>query len=332
MGSSTWNDDFYADRQKTKAVTGVPTFTYDADVKKGKAPMKAHDKLSPYKVTRESRDSAAHPASVAIGVIFDVTGSMQDVPRVLQSKLPGLMKILLEKKYCKDPQVLFGAVGDHTSDRVPLQMGQFESGVEMDEDITRFVLEGGGGGSGEESYQEALYFFAKHTSIDCWEKRQHKGYLFIIGDELPYPYIRRVEAETVMGDKLEIDIPIETVVNQAREKYHVFFIIPKGTSHYDDPNLRARWNGLLGAENVLMLEDPVAVSETIGLAIGLIEGATTEDTMAADLKDTGASAKVVKATGLALGDLAKSVALARVGKSTGVLPETKGHSPAVTRL
>jgi len=30
-----------------------------------------------------------------------------------------------------------------------------------------------------------LYLAAHHTAIDCWQKRQHKGYLFMIGDDWP---------------------------------------------------------------------------------------------------------------------------------------------------
>lgn len=37
---------------------------------------------------RESRDADAHPNSPAVSVLFDVTGSMGRVPRVLQTKPP----------------------------------------------------------------------------------------------------------------------------------------------------------------------------------------------------------------------------------------------------
>ena len=38
-----------------------------------------------------------------------------------------------------DPQILFGAIGDATCDRVPLQIGQFESDNRMDDDLGRIV-------------------------------------------------------------------------------------------------------------------------------------------------------------------------------------------------
>jgi len=45
----------------------------------------------PYGVTgRESRDSDAHPESHAVGVLFDVTASMQNV-RAFAANLPKLM-------------------------------------------------------------------------------------------------------------------------------------------------------------------------------------------------------------------------------------------------
>jgi hypothetical protein len=177
MGGSYWNDDFYKDRQAAKQATHTPTFAYDHAVKTGKVAAKAHDKMSPKGVTRESRDSAAHPNSVAIAFFFDVTGSMGGIPVDLQKQLPNLMG-MLNKGVVADPQILFGAVGDYHSDRVALQVGQFESGVEMDDDLTRVFIEGGGGGQRppRESYQLALYFAARHTSIDCFEKRQKKGY------------------------------------------------------------------------------------------------------------------------------------------------------------
>ena len=86
----------------------------------------------------------------------------------------------------------FGAVLDATCDRVPLQVGQFESDNRMDEHLGNMVLEGGGGGQMTESYELAMYFMARHTAIDCHEKRRRRGYLFIIGDETkPGVYVYR---------------------------------------------------------------------------------------------------------------------------------------------
>ena len=282
MGGSHWSDDFYADRELFRKASGKSAFAYDASLRSDpKAARTAHPKMDPHGKMRESRDSESHPNSVAIGVVFDVTGSMGGIPITLQKKLPQLMGLLLRKGYVQDPQILFGAVGDAKSDRVPLQIGQFESGIEMDDDLGRLYLEGGGGGSFEESYELPLYFFARHTKIDCFEKREKKGYLFLIGDEMPYRTATPADVAKVTGDDIGSALPIERVIREAREKYHVFFIIPNGASHGADPRLRERWESLLSAENVLMLPDAEGVCEAIGLAIGLVEG-TRECRLACD--------------------------------------------------
>lgn len=332
MGGSYWSDDFYKDREDDRKRTGKAAFAYDCDLKGDPSKKRVvHAKMSPFAVTRESRDSAAHPQSVAIGVVFDVTGSMGGIPVQLQKKLPQLMGLLLRKGYVQDPQILFGAVGDNFSDKVPLQIGQFESGIEMDDDLGRLFLEGGGGGTYEESYNQALYFFARHTSIDCFEKRGKKGYLFLIGDENPYAKTTKAEIAKVMGDHVQDDLSIEQIIGEARERYHVFFVIPRGASHGADPALRRRWSTLLGPQNVIMLDDPDAVCEAIGVAIGLCEGTADVDRVEDDLVSTGAASGLAKAVATALEPLAKATALAKVGRGAA-LPAKTGRSGAVERL
>src|SRR3954471_13838154 len=108
MGGSRWSDDFYNDREDDRKKTGKSAFAYDARLKADPTAKRAvHDKMDPRGVTRESRDSDAHPSTVAIGVVFDVTGSMGGIPVQLQKKLPQLMGLLERKSYVKDPQILF---------------------------------------------------------------------------------------------------------------------------------------------------------------------------------------------------------------------------------
>lgn len=278
MGGSAWSDDLYRDRATTRAKAGTPTFAYDHAVRTGVVAKKAHASLDPRGVkVRESRDSDAHPNSLAIGVIFDVTGSMSSVPRTVQTKLTKLMELLIAKKYCEDPQILVGSVGDYHSDKVPFQVAQFESGIEIDEQLGHIFLEGGGGGTYEESYQQALYFFARKTSTDCWEKRGKKGFLFIIGDEKPYGAMTPAEIEAVFGDTVQENVLTRDLIREVQERYNLFFVIPNNTSHYSDPVLRDTWAGLIGSENVIMLENPDLICETIGSVVGMFESALTLD-------------------------------------------------------
>src|SRR5215475_7234734 len=85
MGSTRWSDDHYHERARRRALTGRDAFEHDDAIRQGQAAPKAHEKMSPRGVkVRESRDSDAHPESHAVAVLFDVTGSMRQVPRVLQ--------------------------------------------------------------------------------------------------------------------------------------------------------------------------------------------------------------------------------------------------------
>ncbi|WP_052398287.1 hypothetical protein [Streptomyces sp. NRRL F-5123] len=292
MGSGRWSTDVYDAAERYRAASGTGAFAYSDSVRR-RAPRdmwRPHQSLDPHGLTvRESRDSDEHPASLAIAVLFDVTGSMGGVPRTLQSKLPDLFGLLLSRGYTPDPQILFGAVGDATCDQVPLQIGQFESDNRMDDDLGNILLEGGGGGQICESYELALYTMARHTSLDCHEKRGRCGYLFLIGDEMPYGKVKAREVEAVLGETIPQDIPVQDMLAELQRKFHVFYILPAGASHAGNAGVLAVWRRLLG-QNVIELDDLGAVCETIALTVGLGEEAIDLAAGLADLAELGSEA------------------------------------------
>ncbi len=320
MGYNNWSSEAYTARQKHRRTTGKTAFTYDADVRASKV-YKIHDKMNPFGVRfRESRDSSSHPDSRAIGVVFDVTGSMGKIPRVLQTKLGELMRTLIAKQYVLHPHIMFGALGDAYVDKVPLQVGQFESDLSMDDDLGRIFIEGGGGGQVYESYELALYFMARHTSLDCWEKRGQKGYLFMIGDELPYAKVSRQQVAKIIGDSLESKIPVTSIVEEVKRQYEFFFIIPTDAAHGKDPHIQEEWKKLVG-ERMILLENADAVCETIALTIGLTEGLVADlETGAIDLREAGYSAATVDAASRALVPYAASDTRAMQVVSASNLP------------
>jgi hypothetical protein len=325
MGGTNWSDDLYEHRATTRAKTGAPTFAHHVDVNAGRVAAKAHAMLDVYNLTvREARDSANHPESLPIMVMLDVTGSMARVPVIVQGKLPKLMEILLDKGYCKDPQILVGAVGDANSDKVPLQAGQFESGIEIDEQIGHLYLEGnGGGGEPQESYQLTLYLAARYTAADAWEKRGKKGFLFIIGDEKPYGGSNPHEIEKIFGHKVPETIMTRDLAREAKERWHVFYLMPKGTNHFKDPEILEAWAGLIGGENIIMLDDPNLVCETIGATVGMIENAISLDKVVTDLgggKDAivvrGALDRLAPAPAAASGGLPVTGVMSKINTTT----------------
>jgi hypothetical protein len=272
---------------------------------------------------RESRDSADHPHSLGIVFALDVTGSMGDIPHNLATKeLPTFMS-LLNACGVADPQLLFMAIGDATSDQAPLQVGQFESTAElMDQWLTWSFIESGGGGSGEESYELAFYMVAQHTDMDCWVKRRKKGYLFITGDELPYPSVSHHQIGTLVGDSLDQDIPIEEAIAAAAETYHVFFLVPDLKRRR---NCEKRWRELLG-DNVICMEsasDACAVAASI---VGLTEGAIPDlNALPAILADNAIERERVSSIIRALrpyADLLSPDAAKRVHVSSSSAPAT----------
>ncbi|GII04307.1 hypothetical protein [Planobispora takensis] len=319
MGSGIWSTDVYSAAERLRADSGASAFAYS-----DRGARTVHEDLDPHGVrVRESRDSDEHPQSLAVAVLFDVTGSMGGVPRALQTKLPDLLGLLLRKGYAVDPQIMFGAIGDATCDRAPLQVGQFESDNRMDEQLGNILLEGGGGGQMTESYELAMYFMARHTSIDCFEKRGRRGYLFIIGDELPYRKVKRREVRDVIGDRLERDIPIAEMVGELTRMYDVYYILPAGASYAGNRDVLDAWRALLG-QNVLELDDLDAVSETIALTVGLGEDAIDLAEGLDDLEELGSAAGA-----------SVSKALARLDRGTLVVSDGLGldhGASGVTRL
>ncbi|QBD74626.1 hypothetical protein EPA93_00915 [Ktedonosporobacter rubrisoli] len=311
MGSTNWSTDAYKEAARLRKAAGMNDFAY-SDATRSSGRWSIHPTLDLKGVTfRESRDSDAHPQANAVSVLFDETGSMGNIPRVFQQRLGTLMHVLLIKGYLQDPQILFGAFGDATCDRLPLQVGQFESGVEMDENLRNIVLEGNGGGNCHESYELPLYFLARHTAIDCWEKRGRKGYAFLIGDEMAYPFVNKQQVEWLIGDKLPEDVSLPQIISEVQQRYHLFFIFPLNANHGHDERIKDFWRNILG-QHVIFLDDENSVSETIALAIGLTEDAINLAEGAEDLSKAGASEQAINVATRALEVYAHTKQVARV--------------------
>ncbi len=141
----------------------------------------------------------------------------------------------------------------------------------MDQWLTWSFLEGGGGALGTESYELGLYIAARHTSMDCWEKRKHRGYLFMTGDENPYPYVSKKQVHDLVGDALDDDLPLARVVDELQRTFEPFFLIP------DPPRAKRcerAWRDALGDHVVVMEEPGDTCLVTAGL-MALCEGAVS---------------------------------------------------------
>ena len=251
-----------------------------------------HELMNPHGVgVRESRDSEDNPNSVGIVFALDVSGSMGEIPaRLATDTLPTFMQALLEAGV-EDPQILFMGIGYAGGDAAPLQVGQFESTERlMDQWLTWLYLEGGGGG-GNESYELAMYFCARHTKLDCVTKRGRRAYLFITGDEPPNPVVSKQQVKNLIGDDLPQDIPLGDIIEETLQTYEPFYLIP-------DPgraqHIERVWRDHLG-DRIIIMEKPEYTSYVAAGIVSLMEGAVDDlQGLALRLSDMGLEVEVVK--------------------------------------
>lgn len=323
MGGSSWSTADYTQRKTFRATNNQPTFQHHAKVTAGLAPA-VHDDLNVFgPKKRESRDSAAHPTSRAVVFLLDETGSMREVPKTIQGKLPTLMTLLLTKGFLPHPHLLIGGIGDAGfghNEKAPLQISQFEADIKIEESITNLFLEGNGGGNGYESYDLAMYYIARHTSIDCFEKRGQKGYCFIVGDERIYPKVDKDVIKKFLGEDIEADIPAADLVKELTTRYEVYFIQPAMTSYYKQDSYTNCWKELLG-ERLVFLDDPALICETIAGLIAINEGFDI-DSVSKDLSSTGLNANGVRTVSTAIASVTPGKSIAKVsgsGKPSGLV-------------
>lgn len=231
---------------------------------------------------RESRDSDANPNSTALIIGLDVTGSMTRVlDAMARTGLGTLVGQIYDRQPISDPHIMVMGIGDFECDQAPLQVTQFEA--ENDPLVTqmeKIYLERGGGGNAHESYAAAWLFAATRTSIDCFEKRGKRGYLFTVGDEEPTPRLYGRHIARFLGEEQATDVNGAELLAMAQATYNVFHVIVEEGSHYiaHGPDVRDAWHKLLG-QNAIPLSDHTKLAEVVVSAIQVAEGAD-RDTVA----------------------------------------------------
>jgi hypothetical protein len=231
---------------------------------------------------RESRDSEEHPVSTPIMIGLDVTGSMGIIPeRLTKEGLGILVNDILQKKVVTDPHLLFMGIGDATArDRAPLQVTQFESDNKICDQLTDIWLEGGGGGNSFESYDLAWAFAIYKTVTDAWEKRQEKGFLFTIGDEMFPQYTDENYFKTMFTKDISQSPSPLSLLEEASKKWNIFHIvIMQGDYASRSPQATVNsWKDQL-KKRVLVLTDYKYLPQLIISAIALETGEVFDTVM-----------------------------------------------------
>lgn len=250
-----------------------------------------HSDLSAYGIKcRESLDSPDNPASTAIIIGLDVTGSMRPIiDHVARKDLNTLITEIHTRKPVTDPHIMINGIGDvRAHDPVPFQITQFEADLRIAEQLEKLDIHQGGGGNGSESYMLSWYFAAHHTLIDCFEKRQKKGYLFTIGDDGPTPDLTAEEIARVFNDGGEA-VTCDALLDLVSRKWEIFHLtMTEGDT--GQAGVQRKWATLLG-ENAIVVTDHTKLAEVIVSIMQIREG--TDKARVADSWD-GSTALVVK--------------------------------------
>jgi len=274
MGSGRWDPRQWArysqahihNKSATKGTGGIYTSTSLKDL------------LNPYKVIRESCDSADNPNSTPIIIGLDVTGSMTRVlDAMARQGLPTLAEEIYNRKPVSDPHIMFMGIGDAFCDRAPLQITQFEADIRIAEQLTDLWLEEGGGGNGSEGYALAWYFAAYHTKCDAINKRGKKGYLFTVGDDGPTPFITKEQIKHIFGDDVSEDIDAKALLQVVSRDWEVFHLTVE-EGHTASEAVKNRWKQLLG-ERAVTLADHTKMGEVIVSLLQVLAG-VDKDTVA----------------------------------------------------
>jgi hypothetical protein len=278
--SSAW--DSYASTVKSKPASAIFKST------------SMHASLNPHGVlVRESRDSVDNPQATPLIVAIDVTGSMGIIGETLAKNGIGvLFQEVLDRKPISDPHIMFMAIGDVFSDSAPLQVSQFEADNRIITQLTDIFVEGGGGGNRSESYTAPWYFAARHTSIDSYENRGKKGYLFTVGDEEVPPPLSPAQIKQLFDDDVTESISNKDLLEEVSRMYHVFHLVATEGSHCQGMGLNKVmevWSELLG-QRAIKLTDHTKISEVIVSIMQVIEG---EDAATVAASWTGSTSTTV---------------------------------------
>lgn len=210
-----------------RAVTARSSTTAASLVADGAKKKKMHPKSDPHGRIIECLLSPSHPGASPVAIGLDVTSSRGGDTGIIYAGLPRFWGHVLSKGLVPDPQLLTVGIGDFTHDRAPIQVGNFE--VEdhlIDEDLKRLWIEGGGGGTGRESYELAAYLLARRTKIDYVKGGKKRGVAFFLGDEGFYDTVTQDAVKQVFGQDIPADIPSEEIFAELQRSFDTFLIFP----------------------------------------------------------------------------------------------------------
>jgi len=263
------------------------TYTYSTRANQLLSRDQIHNDLNPkiYQTT-QLKSIGRTPIVFAL----DVTGSMGDWVKIIYDKFPMFYGQINQQEYAYDPTVSFCAIGDSYCSKVPLQISTFASGIEIDSNITKIFLEGGGGGNLRESYELAAYFYQEK----CQLANHEFPFLFITGDEAFFNEITAKNVQKVLGDKINENMDSREVFKALKDKFNIFHLRKKFEDDNKEKGMYRQWADTLGPERVLQVNCPKACIDVILGAIAITTGSRTLTDYIKDMTLRGQTAERIE--------------------------------------
>lgn len=224
------------------------------------------------KASKKTRKDLVAPAlyskAIATALFWtDVTGSMNEWPTTIFSKLPFLE--LESRVYLgSDLEFAFAAVGDATCDDYPLQVRPFAKDADLETRMKELVIEGGGGGQTTESYELGALYSLRNVSMP----NAVNPILIFIGDEQPYDFVDPEQAKTYARVEIVEHIPTHKIFEELKRKYAVYFVqkpygvsgTPRENRMSDiDQRVYRAWLSLIGEDHIAFLPDAGRIVDVI---------------------------------------------------------------------
>eukprot|EP01080_Neovahlkampfia_damariscottae_P002144 gene2144-2010_t len=243
---------------------------------------------------------------------LDVTGSMNDWPKVIYDKLPVFYGQIIQQGYLDDPSISFSAIGDASASNTPIQVTPFGQGKQVDELISKICLQQLGGGNLKESYDLAAYFYAYNCDIS----KSELPFLFFTGDEGLYDDLSSDWIEKYLGLK-DKDRKVSEIFEDLTKKFNVFLLHKpfQGWHGWEDDSFIEQWSNCIGKENILTFSTAKAVIDVMLGAIAITSKKRTLKEYVKDMKNRKQDEERIEEVSKSLSELSKSMDTKKIVKN-----------------
>ncbi len=234
-------------------------------------PRKAFTQTASTPIPTATHKLVATAANVLI-VACDVTGSMGDNPEEIFKRLPLMWQEAVTYLGSDDLEILFICFGDARTDSHAVQVARFGREQELDQILSSFYMNCGGGGQGSETPELVAYYLLQQVDVS----QARNVYTWIITDEagcdrISAPLVRRW---------LDLDVPSDlmdakSVFTLLSRRMNLFTILFDTGAYYGAKAdaIRPYWERMLPSpEAIVPLNDPRRIVDVMLGTIAAMTG------------------------------------------------------------